>query len=78
MAQLCGVTDILAEYGRNISPENYSELVKITYWTSDKIDEEEWLRNLPVVPRYTVSSFPEVFDLIRTAEAKNGLLGRTK
>jgi phosphoglycolate phosphatase len=68
MAQQSGVLDVLAEYGRHFSLPNYSELVKITYWTAEKITEEEALKSIPIVPSFAISSFRKILDVINEVE----------
>jgi len=68
MAQRCRVVDVLAEYGRRFSVENYVELVKITYWTSDKLAEEESLKALSIVPSFAINSFSELLNVMGAIE----------
>jgi FMN phosphatase YigB (HAD superfamily) len=71
MAQRCGVFDVLAEYGRGSSAANYTELVKITYWTGERITDEESLKSTSIVPSFVIGSFSEILDVIGRLESMN-------
>lgn len=44
LARRAGVRDVWARYGQNHDPDQYEELLKITYWSQSEIDEEARLR----------------------------------
>ncbi len=68
MAQLSGVHDIYAAYGRQINPEHYRELVGITHWTDEDVIREKDLQAVTVKPRFTIQRFPELLQVVRDIE----------
>lgn len=75
MAQICGLHDVHAKYGRNFDSTNYDQLAEISHWKEDDIASEAQLTTSEVTPNYTVSTFKEVLDVIRMIEA-SPLLGQ--
>ncbi len=69
MAQRSGIVDVLAEYGRQFDPNNYAELVRITYWNAAKIGEETELRNLQIRPSWTIREFPDLLAVVGKVES---------
>jgi len=68
LAQRSGVFDVLAKYGREFTVDNYNELLKITYWTDDRIKEEEALRALRIEPTFAIDRFSELIYVIQDIE----------
>jgi FMN phosphatase YigB (HAD superfamily) len=71
MAQLCGVHDVYAQYGRNFNPNHYRELVQITHWSEDDVAREFNLKKLNVVPSFSLSSFSDLLRVIQEIEGQN-------
>lgn len=65
MAQLAGVSDVLAEYGRPSDQEAYTLLDRLTHWTDDDIARErDFLGRRVVEPSYVLrKSFAELLNL---------------
>jgi FMN phosphatase YigB (HAD superfamily) len=65
MAQLAGVHDIYASYGKHVTPEYYRTLVEITHWTVEDVEREKELQGSTVRPRFTIAEFAETLGVIR-------------
>ena len=68
MAQICGVYDIYAEYGRLYDVNNFQQLVEITHWTDEDVARELELRTQPISPTFRISRFEEILEVIRKIE----------
>ena len=69
MAQKCASTMLSAEYGARVSPENYRELLKITFWNDTDLARHEELRKLNTVPTHVLGRFEDVLPLIAELES---------
>jgi FMN phosphatase YigB (HAD superfamily) len=68
MAKRCGVWDVFAEYGTRVAPDFFNELLKITYWTDQDVEEDRRLREQRISPTYAIASFRELLDVIKNVE----------
>lgn len=68
MAQVCGVHDVLAKYGRGYDPDNWRLLVEITHWTDEDVARETKLASLEIKPTHTIDAFPEIVRVVRDIE----------
>jgi len=68
MAQLSGAHDIYAAYGKQVEKEHYRQLVEITHWTDEDVARERQLQEETVKPTFTVTSFPELLQVLRMIE----------
>jgi FMN phosphatase YigB (HAD superfamily) len=60
MAQLAGVHDIYASYGRSYPREYFAELVEITHWTEEDVARERDLHRISVEPSQVIDSIREL------------------
>jgi len=60
MAQLAGVHDIYASYGRSYPREYFAELVEITHWTAEDVARERDLHRISVEPSQVIDSIREL------------------
>lgn len=60
MAQLAGVHDIYASYGRSYPREYFTELVEITHWTDEDVARERDLHRISVEPSQVIDSIREL------------------
>lgn len=65
MAQLAGVHDIYASYGRSYPSEYFAELVEITHWTDEDVARERDLHRISVEPTHVIDS---IRDLLPTLD----------
>lgn len=72
MAQLAGVHDVYAAYGKHHSADYYRKLVEITHWTEEDVAREKELQAVSVKPSFTISSFAETLSLIRQLDMEQG------
>lgn len=65
MARDAGITSVWARYGRQVKPEYWQYLVKITHWTDEDVKREQELRRSleDVQPDYIIDSFEEILKL---------------
>jgi FMN phosphatase YigB (HAD superfamily) len=68
MAQLSGVHDVFAAYGRDYDAENWQLLVDITHWTDRDVAREKEFGAVEILPTHTIRSFPEVLEVISRLE----------
>ena len=67
MAQSAGVSDVWAAYGRKYERENWDLLVRITPWSSSKVNQAESESALEIKPSYSINSFPEILEIALTS-----------
>jgi FMN phosphatase YigB (HAD superfamily) len=68
MAKQCGVTDVFAGYGKSFDPRDYELLIQITHWSDQDVQREIGSRKVEVIPSFTIKAFPELIDVIASAE----------
>lgn len=69
VAQLAGVTDIYAAYGRAHQREQYQRLVDVTHWTKDDVERERALRENDLRPTFVAESFEDVLPIVYELES---------
>jgi phosphoglycolate phosphatase-like HAD superfamily hydrolase len=60
MAQLAGVTDVLAAYGEIADKEKYKILQEVSHWSQADVDREKSITKSHVIPSHVIRSFREI------------------
>src|SRR5262249_48423833 len=68
MAQMCGVHDVYAAYGRQVDKEHYRQLVEISHRTAEEVSLERQPAGLTVKPSVAITSFAELLEVVRKIE----------